>query len=60
MSEYYVNKVIINQEPVIDLTNDNVKREDVKSGVTFHLPTGEQTTGTLAEPEAPEIVLGKL
>ena len=41
----YVNKVIYGGDTLIDLTPDQVTRNDVLSGVTFHLPSGEATTG---------------
>lgn len=42
----HVNKVVYGNDTLIDLTGDDVQRSDVRSGVVFHLPTGEQTTGT--------------
>lgn len=42
----YVNKVIYGGDTLIDLTPDQVTRSDVLSGVSFHLPSGEPTTGT--------------
>ena len=42
----YVNKVIYGGDTLIDLTPDQVTRGDVLSGVSFHLPSGEPTTGT--------------
>lgn len=48
MANTHVNKVIFGGETLIDLTTDGVTRSDVLSGVTFHLPSGEQTTGTCA------------
>lgn len=44
----YVNKVIYGGDTLIDLTPDQVTRADVLSGVSFHLPSGEATTGTCA------------
>lgn len=41
----YVNKVIYGGDTLIDLTPDQVTRNDVLEGVTFHLPSGEPTTG---------------
>lgn len=35
---------------VIDLTGDDVTAADVLSGVLFHLPSGEQATGSLVPP----------
>jgi len=45
-SNQYVNKVIYGGETLIDLTSDDVTRATVLSGMKFHLPTGESTTGT--------------
>ena len=42
----YNNKVIYGGETLIDLTSDDVTRSDVLSGMKFHLPSGEPTTGT--------------
>lgn len=42
----YKNKIIYGGQVLIDLTHDDVTREDVANGVQFHLPTGEITTGT--------------
>ncbi len=42
----YINKVIYGGETLIDLTGDDVTRATVLSGMKFHLPTGESTTGT--------------
>ena len=41
------NKVTFNGNTLIDLTGDDVTAADVLSGVLFHLPSGEQGTGTL-------------
>ena len=41
-----VNKVVLSGETLIDLTSDTVTAADVASGKTFHLPNGEQATGT--------------
>lgn len=46
MANQYENKVIFGGETLIDLTTDTVTRSDVQSGVYFHLPSGERTTGT--------------
>lgn len=40
------SKIIINGETYMDLTNDNVTAEDVAAGKKFHLPNGQQGTGT--------------
>ena len=45
-SNTYKNKVIYGGQTLIDLTGDDVKRSDVLSGMKFHLPSGEPTTGT--------------
>jgi len=45
-SNQYINKVIYGGETLIDLTGDDVTRATVLSGMKFHLPTGESTTGT--------------
>ena len=42
----YINKVIYGGETLIDLTQDDVTRASVASGIKFHLPSGEATTGT--------------
>lgn len=42
----YTNKVIYGGDTLIDLTADDVTRSDVLSGMKFHLPSGEPTTGT--------------
>lgn len=44
----YINKVIYGGDILIDLTGDTVSATDVLSGKTFHLPSGEQKTGTCA------------
>lgn len=44
----YVNKVIYGGNTLIDLTQDDVTRASVLSGIKFHLPSGEATTGTCA------------
>ena len=63
----YVNKVIYGGNTLIDLTADDVTRSDVLSGIKFHLPSGEATTGTCtydadtsdATAIASEILYGK-
>lgn len=42
----YINKVIYGGQTLIDLTADDVTRASVLSGIKFHLPSGEATTGT--------------
>lgn len=46
MPNTYINKVIFGNETLIDLTGDDVGRSDVLAGKKFHLPSGEETTGT--------------
>lgn len=41
-----VNKVVLNEETLIDLTGDTATAADVARGKTFHLANGEQATGT--------------
>lgn len=41
-----INKVIFGGNTLIDLTGDSVTAADVLSGVSFHLPSGETSTGT--------------
>lgn len=41
-----VNKVVVNGETLIDLTNDTVTPEDVMEGVTFHMADGTEAMGT--------------
>lgn len=45
MANQYVNEVIYGTDKLISLINDNVTRDDVLSGKSFHLPSGEPTTG---------------
>lgn len=40
------NKVIVNGETLIDLTNDTVEAEAVDEGVSFHTASGESAVGT--------------
>ena len=46
----YVNKVVYGNTTVLDLTNDTVTANDVKSGVTFHDATGASQTGQYSPP----------
>lgn len=41
-----VNKVVYGGTTLIDLTGDDVQRDNVLSGKKFHLKSGQQTTGT--------------
>ena len=40
------NKIVYNNETLIDLTEDDVTAADVAQGKVFHLASGEQATGT--------------
>lgn len=42
----YVNKVVYDGRTLIDLSLDDVQKNKVLAGTTFHLPSGEQTEGT--------------
>ena len=63
----YINKVVYGGNTLIDLTIDDVTRASVLSGIKFHLPSGEATTGTCtydadtqdANAVAAEILTGK-
>ena len=41
-----VNKVVINEEVVLDLTGDTVQAADLPKGVIAHSATGDKVTGT--------------
>lgn len=41
------NKIELNGQTLLDLTNDNVTENDVRKGVSFHLPSGEQAVGRM-------------
>ena len=41
------NKIIYGNNTLIDLTGDTATASDVKTGIIFHLASGEQTTGTM-------------
>ena len=67
-SNQYVNKVVLaDGTTLIDLTGDDVTKASVLSGMKFHLPSGEATTGTCpydadtsdATAVAAEILLNK-
>lgn len=42
-----VNKVVINNSTVIDLTSDTVQADKLINGFTAHNKAGEQITGSL-------------
>lgn len=62
-----INKVIYGGNTLIDLTGDTVTEADVLSGVKFHLPSGEDGTGSCSYDSdtsgdtatVAEILLGK-
>ena len=41
------NKIELNGETILDLSQDTVTENDVALGVTFHLPSGEQGVGRM-------------
>ena len=43
-----VNKVVLGNETLVDLTDDTVTASDVISGRSFHLASGVQSTGSLS------------
>lgn len=51
MANLYNNKVVINNETIIDLSNDTVSKSDVRLGKLFHLANGKQEVGTYEEPQ---------
>ena len=64
-SNPYKNKVVYDGTTLIDLTGDDVTAADVKSGKTFHLPSGEPSTGTgpdvsVTTAEAEDVAEGKV
>ena len=42
----YINKVLLNDTTLLDLTGDTAVETDVAQGKTFHKANGEQATGT--------------
>lgn len=42
-----INKVVLNEETLIDLSNDTVSEEYVTKGISFHRPDGEIAYGEL-------------
>ena len=47
------NKVILNNEVILDLSQDTVDESKVLQGVTFHKPNGDSAVGTLIGQETP-------
>lgn len=68
MANEYTNKVIINGQTVIDISEDTVTAETLKKGVTAHDKTGAPIVGTStydadtsdADVSASEILEGKI
>lgn len=52
MATTNVNQVIVNGEPILDLTNDNVTANDLAEGATAHDSSGALVNGNLSEIEA--------
>jgi len=46
MANEYVNKIVLGNETLLDLTADTATAADVAQGKTFHLATGAPATGT--------------
>ena len=44
------NKIILNGQNILDLTQDTATTSDVAQGETFHLANGEQATGAFVNP----------
>lgn len=42
-----INKIVLNDETLIDLTNDTVTEDDLPSGITAHDKMGKEITGTI-------------
>ena len=53
MPNEHVNKVILGNETLLDLTEDTVQASDVAAGKSFHLASGARTTGTASYAGAP-------
>ena len=60
-----VNKVVVNEQPIIDLTDDTVTASKLFKGITAHNKAGEQIVGTAevstiySGTEDPSATLGK-
>lgn len=48
-----VNKLIIGDETVLDISKDTVNESSLLKGVTAHNSNGEKITGTLSQSESP-------
>lgn len=47
MANKYANKVIVNNETIIDLTEDTISADKILSGYTAHDASGAAITGTV-------------
>ena len=60
-----VNKVVVNEQPIIDLTDDTVTASKLFKGITAHNKAGEQIVGTAevstiySDTGYPSVNLGK-
>ena len=55
-----INKVVLDGNTLIDLTNDTVTEDAVGGGITFHSASGEAKTGTLAAVQyTPQTLTGE-
>ena len=52
-----VNKIILNDQVLMDLSEDTVTPETVSEGITFHGSDGELHTGT--RPPPPDVYMGE-
>lgn len=50
----YVNKVVLGDDVLLDLTSDTAEAADVAAGKTLHLGTGAPAVGTASYAAAPE------
>ncbi len=53
-SNPYVNKVVLGNDVLLDLTSDTAEAADVAAGKTLHLGTGAPAVGTASYAAAPE------
>lgn len=54
MANTTVNKVVLGDETLLDLTGDTATAADVAEGKTFHLASGASATGAASYASAPE------
>lgn len=47
MANRYANKVVVNNETIIDLTEDTISADKILSGYTAHDASGATITGTV-------------